>query len=535
MEATVVLAWLADVYSSSLSPSSQLIRSPPSPAPPPSRASRQRPRRSQTRHAASMSPRRRSPRQKGSEVVEDAAVGPAVGPAAGPLQVDCTRAALDKLDDDTTAAATASKNPVTRTRSLFSQELAEPALSEPSGTHGPTSLPSALTGSSRTRSQTPMKQVNDLLKLDIPVYWRDIPRAELHRRLDDRGSAGLLQSISSVLRKGYLPLELRDILDPELGLDDSDDMLYAQTPPAPIADSQRRRAALVAGAMSGSLLASPQRTQGGPAFDNSLSSFIHLQPLLSELDVIEEIVATTQDYSNVPRAEASWNERIHGRMLDLAVSHTPSVGVENVTRADIAEDFLPPTSARHMAQPATSKLIDYAMVVKPSPTLGDHESHEKHDGSKKLSLERIVHFVDMLDYPSFNQSSYSPLCSMPSGVFIKTNVNTHESTEAKAQLGMWLASWFGRVSEFPDSSDHDGRDVLPSPVLPALLVDGASWELYFAFDAGSHYDVCGRVGIGSTHSLDEAYRLLAVLRILAKWMETDFRAWVEECFRRAGV
>ena len=116
---------------------------------------------------------------------------------------------------------------------------------------------------------------------------------------------------------------------------------------------------------------------------------------------------------------------------------------------------------------------------------------------------------------------------MPSGMFIETKVNTQKSTEAKAQLGMWLASWYGRVSEFP------GASVLP--VLPILLVEAGSWELHFAFDAGSHYDVCGRVSIGSTESLDEAYRLLAVLRILAKWMETDFLMWVEGCLQRAGV
>ncbi|KAI0426627.1 hypothetical protein F5Y09DRAFT_58062 [Xylaria sp. FL1042] len=591
MDATMVLAWLTDVCSSSPSPS---IGSPPSPSPssppPPSRGRYQRRRPLQTRQnrqpqkkrnhfpaavktfdpithqdrAAGMPPRRRSPRKKGI-AVED--------PADEPLRLDRMSAALDKLDDPpnthlnpqndgegrdclhrpadrshddnvpTTIAppyAAASTNRTSRSRSLFSHRLSQATFSEPSNTDAPTSLRSAVTGSSRARSQSPIKQANDLMKLDIPVYWRDISLVELHRRLDDRRSAGLLKSINSVLRKGYLPMELRDTLDLELGLDDGDDILYAKTPSLPISESQLRRAKFLAGTMSRSLSASPQQAGGSPDLNKSLSSFNHLQSLLSELEVLGTIVATTQDYSTVPRAEASWNERIHGRMLDLAVSHTPSVGVENVTRANIAKDFLPPTSARHMSLPAGSKLIDYAMVVKPSPTFGDEESDENNDdGSKKLSLERIVYFVDMLDYPSFNQSSYSPLCSMPSGIFIETKVNTQKSTEAKAQLGMWLASWYGRVSEFPNIRDHDNNNnnnnVLPPPVLPILLVEAGSWELYFAFDAGSHYDVCGRVSIGSTHSLDEAYRLLAVLRILAKWMETDFLAWVEECLRRAGV
>ena len=458
-----------------------------------------------------MPPLRRSPRKKAttaSAEEEDL--------TDEPLRLGRLSAALDQLDTPPTAHAV-STDTTSQSRSLFSQKLSQATFSEPSHTDSP-SLRSAATGSSRARSQSPIKQANDLVKLDIPVYWRDISLVELNRRLHDRKSAGLLKSIKGVLRKGYLPLELRDILDPELGLDynDGDDILYTETPSAPISEAQVRRARFLARAMP-ELLSGPQQGEG------SLSSLVHLQSLLSELEALETIVATTKDYSTVPRAEPSWNENVHSRMLKLAVSQTPNVGVENVTRANIAKDFLPPTSARHVSLPAGSKLIDYAMVLKPSPTLGD----EDHKSRKKLSLERVVYFVDMLEYPSFNQSSYSPLCHMPSGMFIETKVNTQKSTEAKAQLGMWLASWYGRVSEFP------GASVLP--VLPILLVEAGSWELHFAFDAGSHYDVCGRVSIGSTESLDEAYRLLAVLRILAKWMETDFLMWVEGCLQRAGV
>lgn len=220
---------------------------------------------------------------------------------------------------------------------------------------------------------------------------------ELNRRLNDHRSAGLLKSIKRVFRKGYLPLELRDVLGPELGLDgddgdDDDGILYAKTPSAPISEAQIRQARFLARAMPELSSGSSQQGEG------SLSALVHLQPLLSELEALETIVAATKDYGTVPRAEPSWNERIHRRMLELAVSHTPSVAVENVTRANIAKDFLPPTSARHVSLPAASKLIDYAMVLKPLPTLRDEDRR----ASKKLSLERVVYFVDMLDYPSFN-------------------------------------------------------------------------------------------------------------------------------------
>ncbi|KAI1191016.1 hypothetical protein F5B17DRAFT_363894 [Nemania serpens] len=108
------------------------------------------------------------------------------------------------------------------------------------------SLRSGATGSSRTRSQSPIIQTNDLIMLDVPVYWRDVSGADLSRRLDERKSVGLLQSINSVLKKGYLPEELREILDLELAPDDRDDMLYSATPSIPFSDSQLRRARYLA-------------------------------------------------------------------------------------------------------------------------------------------------------------------------------------------------------------------------------------------------------------------------------------------------
>lgn len=79
------------------------------------------------------------------------------------------------------------------------------------------------------------------MKLNVPVYWRNISLVELRRKLDDRNSAGLLKSINGIIRKGYLPAELCDIIDPELGLDEGDDILYAKMPSLPLSDSQLYR------------------------------------------------------------------------------------------------------------------------------------------------------------------------------------------------------------------------------------------------------------------------------------------------------
>jgi hypothetical protein len=409
-----------------------------------------------------------------------------------------------------------------RSNTIFSYRLPRVTSSTsnpPSEASSPTRSSRSGTDSSQSRSKGPMNHADDLRKLAKPVLWRRPSKQELHSRMQNHGSETLLKSINSVLRKGYLPVELRGILDVELGLDDSDDALYAKRPTGPSTESQLHQAKLLVSAALGSS-SPPARRDGSDEVNGSLSAFLHLQSLLSELEALRTIVTMTGDHAHYSRTESSWNENVHRPILNLAIQHIPAVGVEKVTRANIAKDFLPGTSAQPISLPPDSKLIDYAMVLKPL----EHT---------KVNATRIGWFIDSLEYRGFNQSPYYPLRTMPSGVFIETKVSSQKSNEAKAQLGMWLASWYGRISQFPCPAEEN--DILPPPVIPVLLVEGELWQLYFAFDTVSQYEVCGPINIGSTGDLDGAYRLLTVLRILAGWMATDFLEWVDYCLKQAGV
>ncbi|KAI0406669.1 hypothetical protein F4802DRAFT_557049 [Xylaria palmicola] len=504
MDSRVVLAWLYDVCSSSPLPPLYSV--------------------SHNHH----NPMPRSPKKK----VTPSLVGDSSRLDDDQPQRDNSGDSNQDNDPFTTPRAPVTSVITTRSRSMLSYSLAQ-------GT-APTSFPrsptrsskSSVTGSSCNRSTSPMKQANDLAKLDKPVYVNiNISKPELQSKMQQHGSGDLLKKIHTILRKGYLPIELRDILDAELIIDDDDDTLYAKRPPSPITDTRSwlDSAKLLISTTFKSLLSSSQSDKSKTR--EFLPTFLHLQSLISELDTLRRIVSTTKEYTKVIRAEASWNEQVHGRMLELAVLHIPGVGVENITRANIAKEFLPPMSDHQKFSSPGSKLIDYAMVLQPldSPSAG---SDRNSDSNKRLALSRIRSFLDMLVYPSFNQSSYAPLCDMPSGIFIETKINSQKSSEAIAQLGIWLSSWYSRVSEFP-RSDESKR--LASPVLPILQVASASWDLWFAFDMDSYYEICGPINIASTDELIDAYRLLGVLRILANWMATDFYDWVDRCLKEAGV
>jgi hypothetical protein len=246
-------------------------------------------------------------------------------------------------------------------------------------------------------------------------------------------------------------------------------------------------------------------------------------------------VRSSNQFIEDPHAEPAWNDAVHHPLLKLAVRQSADVAVENVTRANIAKPFIPPSNG-YFQLPINGKMIDYAMVLRPTgdSTLGDgnddndDRAYQDRDGSL---CRRISRFVDQLSPRTFNQSTYSPLCLCPTGVFVETKVELTKHPEGQVQLGIWLASWFLRLEVFPpprQRQERVGGGVPPvPPVLPVLIVVADSWELWFASRAKTDFEVCGPLDIGSTKNMEYSYRLLAALRVLVSWMSSDFREWIE--------
>ncbi|KAI0811440.1 hypothetical protein GGR55DRAFT_101652 [Xylaria sp. FL0064] len=136
-------------------------------------------------------------------------------------------------DPFTTPRAPVTSVLTTRSRSVLSNSLAQITA--------PTSFPRSPTRSSKTsvssssyiRSTSPVKQARDLAKLDKPIYLKRMSIAELGSRMRQHGpaSGALFKKINKIRRQGYLPIELRDILDTELELDDDDTPYATRLPP----------------------------------------------------------------------------------------------------------------------------------------------------------------------------------------------------------------------------------------------------------------------------------------------------------------
>ncbi|EXK76908.1 hypothetical protein FOQG_18361 [Fusarium oxysporum f. sp. raphani 54005] len=361
-----------------------------------------------------------------------------------------------------------------------------------SNSRRPTFTSGSRTGSSvtsRTRSTSPIKKMDDLSKLEKPVKWESPEPFELKEMVEETGSAEALRLFNAIWDiaqdEGFLPRELKELLKGELMVKES--KFATEDRAMVIPDKQLEDASKIL-----------------PSSDDSTN---HLMVLCNELTTIRQIVNTTKEFVSNNRSEATWNDHIHGPTLRLAVSNIPEVEAENITTSAIERTCIPP--ARGDLETLGGKMIDYAFLLRPDKALET----------------RITNFVaELPDMQSFNQSTHGPLCKEPTGVLIETKVESKRQGEGKTQLGIWLASWFGRVAKFEGSKKL--------PFLPVLLVVCENWELYFAFNKEDRFEVCGPVGIGNTKSIEHLYQLLAVLRLLGGWMRGEFRDWVEHCVTR---
>ncbi|KAI0813665.1 hypothetical protein GGR55DRAFT_687343 [Xylaria sp. FL0064] len=388
------------------------------------------------------------------------------------------------------------------------------------------SIPDTASDSTRARSTSPVKRPDDLLKLQRPVRWERLNKGDLRAWMRSRNALPLLNKVQASLRKRYIPVQLRQMLEDELDMPDDEDLYYGGKSHSrhPEHNREHRSRRLFRPFVGGGDDNDDDDDDDDESSSSRLDSLMHLVALESERRELQDIVTSSNQFIEDPHAEPAWNDAVHYPLLKLAVRHSADVAVENVTRANIARPFIPPANG-YVQLPLNGKMIDYALMLRPS---GDSGGTAADDDDREGSLcRRISRFVDQLSPRTFNQSTYSPLCLCPTGVFVETKVELKKHPEGQVQLGIWLASWFLRIELFPPPPPGQQRVGAVPSVLPVLIVIADSWELWFASREGTDFEVCGPLDIGSTKNMEECYRLLAALRVLVSWMSLDFREWVE--------
>ncbi|KAK0749501.1 hypothetical protein B0T18DRAFT_479502 [Schizothecium vesticola] len=219
---------------------------------------------------------------------------------------------------------------------------------------------------------------------------------------------------------------------------------------------------------------------------------------LAEFYKLRAIKDVARECQRLRRSEAAWNVRVHGPLLELALSRQRgSVVYENATDARILPSFRPSLFTGEVVPEC--QMVDFVIAPRLSPELDaaiKKRMAELSMSARSTALAEDQFYVNQTDCP--------PLAFSPSAVTIVTKGSGGSTEEGRLQLGMLGV---GGGTEGP-----------PLPTLPLILVHEHQWWLYFAVDRRS------------TDDLSHSYQLLTVLGLLSTWVDTIFRGWTTDTF-----
>ncbi|KAH6980499.1 hypothetical protein EDB80DRAFT_783578 [Ilyonectria destructans] len=162
-------------------------------------------------------------------------------------------------------------------------------------------------------------------------------------------------------------------------------------------------------------------------------------------------------------------------LLKLALAPFQFLYREILTHARISKLFVPEMKASSHYDFTRSKMIDWGIRVRPPPP----------------AFLRIQALVDELpgSQSSVNKTVYGPVT---------------------------VAAGHRRMSVLLPANQE------PIITLPLILIMEHEWSLLFACDRGDRIDIVENVAMGDTRGLIGLYKILAVLRSLASWMQRVF-------------
>ncbi|TLD05463.1 uncharacterized protein PgNI_10034 [Pyricularia grisea] len=235
-------------------------------------------------------------------------------------------------------------------------------------------------------------------------------------------------------------------------------------------------------------------------------------------------------------SETAWNAEVHLPLLRLATADRPGVRSLLVPTARVTIDWLPAmaasggisSAASSSAATATTigtecdivtrgKMIDLAIAL---------------NETKKTPLgASIEQTIQKSGQVSVNHTSHGPLRLRPMGIPIETKVST-SADEGRTQLSIWTAGWFARMEAWVSEkrAANPGTKVRVPSTIPVILITEHDWKLSYICDRTEDFQFVYEVSIGSTKSLLELYKLMAVLRDLTYWVDVELRSFFEELF-----
>ena len=213
--------------------------------------------------------------------------------------------------------------------------------------------------------------------------------------------------------------------------------------------------------------------------------------------------------------EPSWNSEVHSRILRLAFEgywKEREIWYEDIASAKISNRSLLPWNISTEAM--QSKMVDYAIVIKPSREFSS-------DASQCLHSRIIEKLRPEKGGASINQTASEWVRFKIIAVNIETKRGTVDEDRAHVHLGTWITAHFARLRRLT-SFDTE------FPSLPVLSVQGKRWLLMIAtMKSNGRIDLIEDFMLGETDSVAGVYQVMTALRRLAQWVNDEYRPWFE--------
>lgn len=314
----------------------------------------------------------------------------------------------------------------------------------------------------------------------------------------------------------------------------------------------------------------------------------------AEFILLRKVLREAKRSKMYQRNECGWNATVYAPLLNQvfqdqdeqaeaeaeAEAEKPSVRAEAIMTATMEGDSIPlkrSTDAASSAGLNIDLLSEFCVTVTASSTSSAFSGVFEGIGSPRRNLTqlhsrsdtKIVDYGLVMDVPKnsalqeaitdlatrvslkggrrhINQTAYQSIQDSVIAVSIETKTEL-SAVDPLLQLGVWTAAWYKRMSflrrdVFATSvaSVRDEEQLLRLRQLeqqrrlvpvPLITVVGHQWDLYFAFfDAATSITLHGPVKIGCTESIMEIYVLVDSLKAVREWVQSTFKAAMEDWF-----
>ncbi|KAI1745857.1 hypothetical protein F4680DRAFT_1602 [Xylaria scruposa] len=269
-----------------------------------------------------------------------------------------------------------------------------------------------------------------------------------------------------------------------------------------------------------------------------------------ELYELRSVVQRATRLSRHQVHECAWVSDVCLPLLRIAfhdqVEHvaTAKVAPEDDSQADLVsvaeeepEDRANTSRSSKATRGSNTKLVD---VVVALYTGSDEE------------LGKIINGLDLGEPPHVNQTHYPGL----EANVIALSLEAKKEMRAKdplPQLDQWTSAWHLRMRKLREYATRKNLDSLSIETdeyqrhmaedkeavlipVPVIATVGHHWNLFFAFfKKDSPITLYGPKDLGSPLSIDNAYFLVAYLRLIQDWMSTEFKDAMTAWFRGKEV